>query len=310
MVEDYKNRPSSELLDIILQAATQGTTQAATQDDAPAAASDTTPAATPQSDEILYFILKERLYKQLKRRYTPRAKYLLDTFDDCLDDFFLYLRGGSLPYHSLRTIQKKESFEQWLLTTFRNFLTINAHRHQHRYRLKDHKTREYVPEPCSREHLITTASQLIAYSHQILLPRNQLILLRILLTILNKSNALPDNEIADAMGMSYILYRVTVHRIMRKIGYLKNQLELGENPQLDAYHTAMAAHISGDFEFLYTALIRYYDATLQHQDYSTSITSLRHKYYAETGCMLHESCAPIYSKPLRIPENFVSLHIN
>lgn len=306
MVEDYKNRPSSELLDIILQATTQG----ATQGDAPSYASDATPAATPQSDEILYFILKERLYKQLKRRYTPRAKYLLDTFDDCLDDFFLYLRGGSLPYHSLRTIQKKESFEQWLLTTFRNFLTINAHRHQHRYRLKDHKTGEPVPEPCSREQLITTAAQLIAYSHQTLLPRNQLILLRILLTILNKPNALPDNEIADAMGMSYILYRVTVHRIMRKLEHLRTQLELGENLQLDAYHTDLAAHISGDFESLYTALLRYYDTALQHQDYSTSITSLRHKYYAETGRMLHESCAPIYSKPLRIPENFVSLHIN
>lgn len=112
------------------------------------------------------------------------------------------------------------------------------------------------------------------------------------------------------MGMSCILYRVTVHRIKQKVEHLKNQIELGENLQLDAYHTDLAAHISGDFESLYAALIRYYDATLQHQDYSTSITSLRHKYYAETGRMLHESCAPIYSKPLRIPEIFVSLHIN
>ncbi len=54
----------------------------------------------------------------------------------------------------------------------------------------------------------------------------------------------------------------------------------------------MAEHINNDFDSLYPTLIRYYNITLQSQEQVSSITSLRNKYYQETGFMLHEDIAP------------------
>ncbi len=269
-MNNYRTIPTKVLLDIILQDG-------------------------EQSDEIMYFILKERIYDKLKDKYEVHERFLLDSFDDLVDDFFLYLRDGRnnsmRPYHVLSTIRKKEAFEPWLVGTFRNFLTNRCKMEEQCYEIKAQQADEDENGSSDKEQLISKAAQLIAYSHQTLFPRNQFIFLRILLSLLNKSNALPDMEMAKAMGMSHTLYRVTCHRIMQSVRQIKKQIELGVHLHLDDYHKSMAEQINNDFDSLYPTLIRYYSISLESQEQVTSILSLRNKYYLENGNMLHEGIA-------------------
>ena len=74
-------------------------------------------------DEAMYYLLHDRLKHQFQERYEVCKYYLCDDYEDVIDDFFLYLReSGSYPYKLLKGIKKKESFETWLLNTFRNYL--------------------------------------------------------------------------------------------------------------------------------------------------------------------------------------------
>ena len=268
---DYRNIQTKDLLDVILQ-------------------------GCEQSDEVMYFVLKERIHGKLKEKYEIHERALFEDFEDIINDFFLYLREGrnnsAQAYQALRTIRKKEAFESWLIGTFRNYLTNRSNMEEQNYTLKGQHIAEETNGITDREQLICNAAQLIAYTHQMLFPRSQFIFLRTLLTLLDKSKALPDKEMAKAMGMSHTLYRVTNHRIMQSVKQYQKLIESGGYIQLDDYHKTMAEHINNDFDSLYSTLIRYYNITLQSQEQVLYITSLRNKYYQETGFMLHEDIAP------------------
>lgn len=84
-----------------------------------------------QADEAMYYILHERLYQQLRKRFEVFQNQLFDDFDDVLADFLFYLRdgkdsSGGNPYPSIRSIRNRETFGGWLLNTFRNYLSVRA----------------------------------------------------------------------------------------------------------------------------------------------------------------------------------------
>lgn len=139
------------------------------------------------------------------------------------------------------------------------------------------------------EELIRKGALLIAYSHQVFLPRSRFIFLRSILTLLNKDNALPDDEIAEALGMSHTHYRVTAHRMKRNVLRFRQRLDAGEQLRLNEEHKAMTNQIDDDFYSLYPTLINYYNATLQQLKQKPEITALRQKHYNLTGLMLHEN---------------------
>lgn len=267
-MKNYSDISSVQLLDIILQ-------------------------DREQSDEAMYHILTDRLSEKLRLKYREHNSTLSDNFEDVIDDFFLYLREDKAerPYQALRTIRNKDTFEAWIVSTFRNFLTAKA--------AKTHQFRTTVGQSVTndsndKESLFRCAAYLIAYSHQELPPRSQFILLRTLLTLLDKSNALSDSEMAQAMGMTHTLYRVTSHRTMKNVKMWKERIESEGKPDLDQYHETMAEEIYNDFDSLYPTLVRYYDATLTEQEKALSITALRTKHYERTGYMLHENRIPYH----------------
>lgn len=131
-------------------------------------------------------------------------------------------------------------------------------------------------------------AQLIAYSHQVLLPRGRFIFLRSILTLLNKDNALPDKEMAEALGMSHTHYRVTSHRMKKNVWKFRQRLDAGEHLRLDEEHRLMASRIDEDFNSLYSTLIHYYKITLLQLKQEPEISALRQKHYELTGTMLHE----------------------
>ena len=81
---------------------------------------------TGKSDEAMYYLLHQRLRHQLRECYDGYQHQLYDDFGDVVEDFFLYLRegrGNRFPYQALRRIKNKDAFENWLLMTFRNYIS-------------------------------------------------------------------------------------------------------------------------------------------------------------------------------------------
>ena len=245
-------------------------------------------------DEAMYYLLHQRLNRQLRERYDTYRHQLFDNFDDVLEDFFLYLREGEkgtsrLPYQPLQHIKKKESFETWILNTFRNYLNARA-KAEDRIALttyNEHESNE-SDECLTDEQKLAIASQLIAYAHQVFYPRGRFIFLRSLLTMLNKQKALPTEEVAIALGMTHISYRVILHRMKRNLVHFRNRLLQGEHLRLDDRHQLMASHLNDDFTHLYPTLLTYYTETISTLKCAEAIRQLRQRHYEETGIMAHE----------------------
>lgn len=261
-----------------------------------------------RADEAVYYLLHERLNKLLRKKFEVYENQLLDDFEDVLEDFFLYLREGKnrrnrTPYPSLHRIRKKESFETWLVSTFRNYLTMRAATESQMV------TSELYPEQIADagtqastltdERKLAIVSQLIAYTHQTFYPRSRFIFLRSLLTMLNKRKALPNNEIAYALGMTDISYRVSIHRMKCRLAQYRSLLLQGRHLALDDPHLQMAQRIHDDFTHLYPTLLIYYTQSIDTLKCANAIKKLRQKHYEATGNMLHEPDAS-YSPRLTI----------
>ena len=257
-----------------------------------------------KSDEAMYYLLHQRINHQLRERFDVYHQQLCDEFEDIIEDFYLYLREGEdgqnrQPYQSLLRIKNKDAFETWLLNTFRNYLSNRAKVEMNQNLLCDCTTDE-SSSIITDEQKLAVASQLIAYAHQVFYPRGRFIFLRSLLTMLNKQQALPDKEMATALQMTYLSYRVMNHRMKHNLAKFRTRLLRGEQLRLDDQHQLMARHICDDFTNLYPTLLSYYTQTIDTLNCAEAIRQLRQNYYEQTGTMLHE---PDPSHPIVITVN-------
>lgn len=262
-----------------------------------------------KADEAMYYLLHERLDRQLRHRYEPYRRQLRDDYEDLVADFFLYLREGD--YASLRRIRNKAALEGWLLSTFRNYLTNRAgseHGNSLICKFDDQATRTTDESTKSQVHEfdeVAAAAQLIAYAHQTLPPRDRFILLRSLLTLLNKQQALPNDDMAAALGMTPVAYRVSLHRAKRHLARFRDRLSsplssrrgAGGEAILDPDHQSMAQHLSDHFDDLYPTLLHYYTLSLDALPTATDVRRLRENFCDTTGLLLHEPTAPYTFTP-------------
>ena len=216
-----------------------------------------------RADEAMYYLLHQRLSHHLRQRFEDYQHQLLDSFDDVIEDFFFYLREGNegenqSPYVVLRSINKKDSFESWILNTFRNYLSVRAtkegrvtHTEPFAESVADVDT---FSSELTDEQKLSIASDLLAYAHQKLSSRDGFIFLRAMLTMLNKQKAIPNEAMAKALGMTDVSYRVTVHRMKCNLAQYRSELLRGEHFHLDEKHQQMAKRINDDFLHLYGIL--------------------------------------------------------
>ena len=245
-----------------------------------------------RNDEAVYYLLHQRMNHQLRERYDAYEHQLYDDFEDVVEDFFLYLRegkGNRFPYQAIKRIKSKEAFEKWLMTTFRNYLSNRAKEENWTSYISfdEHESNE-LTESFGDEQKLLMASQLIAYAHQVFYPRGRFIFLRSLLTMLNKQKALPNEDVAKALGMTDIAYRVTLHRMKCNLIKFRQRLLQGESLRLDEQHQQMAQHIYDDFDQLYPTLLTFYNHTIGTLKCADDIKQLRQQYYEATGMMAHE----------------------
>ena len=274
-------------------------------------------------DEAMYYLLHDRLKHQFQERYEVCKYYLCDDYEDVIDDFFLYLReSGSYPYELLKGIKKRESFETWLLNTFRNYLSNRAEAEGRRISSQPNCEAHWsvlkpnceahwsVLKPnceahammageggVSNEEKIRVVSELIAYAHQVFYPRGRFIFLRSLLTMLNKQKAVPNREMAEALDMSDLAYRVAVYRMKQNVRHFRERLLKGEALRLDDEHRQMADNINSDFMHLYPMLFRIYLECIETLKTGKAVKDLRQQYLEERGYAVHE---PDADRPTRV----------
>ena len=256
-----------------------------------------------RADEAMYCLLHQRLSRQLRQRFEVYQHQLLDSFDDVIEDFFLYLREGNegknqSPYLVLRSVNKKDSFESWILNTFRNYLSVRATKEgriTHTEQLAESVADvDKFSSELTDEQKLSVASDLLAYAHQKLSSRDGFIFLRAMLTMLNKQKALPNEAMAKALGMTDVSYRVTVLRMKCNLAQYRSELLRGEHFQLDEKHQQMARRIYDDFLHLYPTLLGYYSQTIDQLPCADAIKQLRQNHYLTSGNMMHEA-EPHYS---------------
>ena len=255
------------------------------------------------SDEAVFYLLHHRLGRQLREIYETYHRLLFDTFEDITDDFFLYLREGKdgtnrLPYQSLQNIKSSNALETWLQNTFRNYLS-NRTKDEERITYADVSIENLSDDlsiSLTAEQKLNIVAHLIAYALQVYYPRGRFILLRMLLTMLNKQKALPNQEIAKSLGMTDISYRVSVHRIKCNLTKFRQRLLKGENLRLDDEHKRMAHQICDDFSHLYPTLLAYYTQTIDTLKCADAIKQLRQEHYEATGLMAHEPTSDDYTQ--------------
>ena len=256
-----------------------------------------------QCDEAVYYILHYRIDRQLREIYKAYHRQLLDDFEDITDDFFLYLREGKdgtnrLPYQSLQNIKNCDALETWLQNTFRNYLS-NRTKDEERISYTDVSIENLSDDSSislTDEEKLNIMGHLIAYALQVYYPRGRFIFLRMLLTMLNKQKALPNQEIVKSLGMTDISYRVSVHRIKCNLTKFRYRLLKGENLRLDDEHQQIAQQICANFSHLYPTLLAYYTQTIDTLKCADAIKQLRQEHYEATGFMAHEPTSDDYTQ--------------
>lgn len=261
-----------------------------------------------RADEAMYYLLRQRLHRQLRQRFEVYQHQLFDDFDDIIDDFFLYLREGQdgndqQTYRSLRCIEKKESFQTWILNTFRNYLSVRAAKERKfccsELLAEDIAEGDTLSSVLTDEEMLSVASNLIAYAHQKLAPCDRFIFLRGMLTMLNKKKAIPNKAMAKALGMTYVFYRVTVYRMKSQLSECLARMLQGEHVGLDESHQQMAKHINDDFFQLYPTLLGYYNQAIDALTCADAVKQLRQSHFLTTGNMMHEA-EPPYATTLSV----------
>lgn len=277
------------------------------------------------SDEAMHYVISTRMRACFKGVYAGYESQSSDEFEDVLSNFFLYLREGShadnnVPYEALLGLQHPEAFASWMQSTFRNYLNNRV--------ASEAKAMELLAEypedvadgdsndvQTSMEQKIETFAHLVAYMLHVLQPRERFILLRWLLTILDKNKALPEKEMAQAMGLSNESYRVITYRVKMQVRHNLSILMQEERELLHYTCTTelfnhpdcliVASDINEHFADLYNCLIGYYEGTLSVLPNADAIAKLRLTRREERGFSVHDTSGIEYRKPaVAILRNF------
>ena len=268
------------------------------------------------SDEAVNYLLRVRLRALLKDVYAVYENRCRDEYEDVLSEFFLYLREGAhadnnVPYEALLGLQHPEAMRSWMQSTFRNYLNNRIASEAKAMELfaeypEDVEDSGGCVALADTEQKIETFAHLVAYMLHVLQPRERFILLRWLLTILDKSKALPEKDMAQAMGLSYEAYRVIVYRVKMQTRHNLSVLieegsvilhNSGVNANMNLSDCLpVATDINDHFADLYNCLIAYYEGTLSVLPNAEAIIQLRLARQEERGSVVHDASAFEYRK--------------
>lgn len=255
---------------------------------------DAVSLADESSVEAVCYLLQRRLQRALRHVFDLHGFGLSDDFNDTIDDFFLYLyesgNKDSQPFSAVKGIQNKQAFFGWMVSTYRNFLLNKAKEELKRKALRDHASTFVDDETeLSEETMVGYLASAIAFADQKFAPDNRFIFYRSMLTLLDHSRAIPQEEMALAMKLHPVTYRVRCKRQKESFQQFILLQETGRHLDLDRRHELMRLCIAEEFNRLYDLLVGFYNQTLELLPVKSDIRALRLKYYRERGDNMFET---------------------
>lgn len=245
-----------------------------------------------RASEAVYYLLKHRLSRALRRVYELHGFGLDDHYEDTIDDFFLYLYDHEhrQPFAILDTIREKQAFFGWLVGTYRNFLKNKTKDEIKRKEMMENAKVKVGEEekPFTDETMARYMSLAIAHADQELPPSKRFLLYRMLLTILDPKLAIPQERVAYTMGMHPVTYRVYVNRLRSRLSADVTRLEAGQTLPLDSAHLLMSNQLFHGFDHLYDSLMPHYEAALKALSCTSEINEIR-RGYGPDGILMHEN---------------------
>ena len=128
-----------------------------------------------------------------------------------------------------------------------------------------------------------------------------------MLTLLDHSRAIPQEEMAEAMKLHPVTYRVRCKRQRDSLQNFILSQETGGHLDLDRRHELMRLSIEEEFNRLYDLLMGYYNQVLEQLPVKTEVSALRMKYRQEKGLMMHEDTGYGYRFNMKIDEFYNAL---
>lgn len=245
------------------------------------------------SSSVAYYLINKRLRNNLKTVFLNLGCGDLLEFQDTIEDFFLYLHDGkdwvlNKPFHVLESIEDKGALFKWMEITYRNFLVRNMKSEVRKKSMtSDVDDSQSIIHDEDKIRFLSTA---IAYADQKSVSRSRFVMYRLLLTYLNKSLAVSQAEMAEAVDMQPVAYRVITKRTKDNLlNYIKI-MESGGSFELDDEHEKMRDTIIFNFDRLYPTLSEYYEKAICKLPKANEIRRLR--FSSSSGHVLHEEMQP------------------
>lgn len=231
-------------------------------------------------DAALYQMLTELLREKLQRRFRSYERRVPFTFEDVLQEYFLYLRGDVRNVYAIfKNLNDVSTFEAWLVATFRNFVSKKARRAGVRAIAVDVSNMSDTPGFQKHEmNPVAVLSTMIAYCYQELPLVRRFVFLRMILTYLDKDRALPQKDVAMVLGLSHIYYRVLCTRVKSFSVQVKGRILGGEELVLNQNALGMKNKLEEDFCDWYELLSSYYAVTIDKFEQADEINALRCSY--------------------------------
>lgn len=228
-------------------------------------------------DEALYLVLSDILRKRLERRFRPYARRASFTFEDALQDFFLYIRGDArAPYAVFQNIKDDSAFDAWILSSFRNYVSKKAGRGFRTVSRNTSEIADMADDPVQER--LNVLSTMIAYCLQEFSSVQQFVFLRMVLTYLDKDRALPQKDVSEVLGISHVYYRVLNNRVRDVALKVKDRLMNGELLPLGPSSRNLQKELSSGFQDWYDILAGYYARVIETFSQAEEIKALRYQY--------------------------------
>lgn len=250
-----------------------------------------------RSAEALYYLLTKRLSRVLNQQYQLYGAGILDEFDDTIDDFFLYLHDGmgpivTKPFALLAAVREKKAFFSWLISTYRYFLLNKLRTDLILPLTKRSVVMEGRPDEGETDEAFTILlATAIAHADQVLPARNRFIFYRMLLFLLDESSAIPQEAMAEAMGMHPVTYRVSTKRQKDRFLSSIELLKRGETLALDGAHALLRDRMVHHFDQLFEWVLLGYEKALDELPEVERVALLREKYSVGRVSLMHEGRA-------------------
>jgi hypothetical protein len=225
-----------------------------------------------KSDLAMVCVIFIRMRKPFLSKYERNKIWLKESFEDTLNDFFIYLREGKqkrniIRYEALHRIKDHKKFAPWIIRAYHFYLTNCSLKKEELYAINI----DDIPQIGSKndiepfwnyERKIHVASKVIAYVHQISNEGHRLIFAYWLMRHYKGECPHSCQEIASMLGISYLSFRVKTSCIRKKINKTRAQLlKTGVLP-LDGEHLRMSETIMNNFNDLTPIFLRYYKRSL------------------------------------------------